>query len=232
MLICDRSHSNHCATVEEHPVCPGIRAANYMGRDYYHATFTCYADPCEGEPTCLLGHVEEPSCCTENVDGIPCQALFRDTNGVRVDCDGEVVPCTTSADCSATEWCRATENVALEQHGQAHVRRRCVERVQEDASCGGFSMPWEFERCASGLECVADDVLDPDAPGLCQPADDTPCGDETWVYVPCQSDDDCAGLDGGWNHCSAFKGGCLPSSCVASARHKQSRSPGRTTATA
>jgi hypothetical protein len=99
----------HCESVEEHPVCPGMRfAVENANRDYYHAGVICSVDPCASEPPCTSGHVADPTCCSENVDGVPCVAVWRDSTSTLVSCDGGVMPCDTDTDCPESEWCRAT----------------------------------------------------------------------------------------------------------------------------
>ena len=46
--------------------------------DYLHATVVCSVDPCAAAVPCLLGHATNPTCCVENLDSIPCVAVFRD----------------------------------------------------------------------------------------------------------------------------------------------------------
>lgn len=84
--------------------------------------------------------------------------MWRDDMSTLVACDGDVTPCNIDDDCPESEWCRATEHVALESHGHGHVRRQCVPYALPQRECGGYTLPWLFEKCAPGLNCVQDSV--------------------------------------------------------------------------
>lgn len=92
------------------------------------------------------------------ISGVPCTAVWRDDTSTLVACDGAVTPCDVDADCPDSQWCRATEHVALESHGHGHVRRQCVPYALPLRECGGYTLPWLFEKCAPGLTCVPDSV--------------------------------------------------------------------------
>jgi hypothetical protein len=98
------------------------------------------------------------------------------------------------------------EHVALESHGHGHVRRQCVSYALPQAECGGYTLPWLFEKCAPGLNCVPDSAVVVDSPGTCQAGD--PC--EDFVWATCTDDADCPGEG---QRCSSFREGCVPSSC-------------------
>ena len=117
------------------------------------------------------------------------------------------MPCEADTDCQPHEWCRATEHVALESHGHGLVRRQCVAFALPAAQCGGYTLPWLFEKCAPGLTCVPDDLAMVDSPGTCQAGD--PCIDFSWAT--CTDDADCPDPNG--ERCSAFRDGCVPSQC-------------------
>ena len=102
--------------------------------------------------------------------------------------------------------CRATEHVARESHGHGLVRRQCVPFAQPGAECGGYTLPWLFEKCPPGMQCVADSAAVVDSPGTCQAGD--PCEDFAWAT--CTEDSECPRSD---QRCSSFRDGCVPSSC-------------------
>ena len=70
-----------------------------------------------------------------------------------------VVSCTVDTDCPSGQWCRTLENM---------TDLVCVPFASEGDSCGGFTLPWTFERCGSGLQCASVDPLLVDAPGICR----------------------------------------------------------------
>ena len=85
-------------------------------------------------------------------------------------------------------------------------RRQCVGYSLPTAQCGGYTLPWLFEKCAPGLTCVLDDLAMVDSPGTCQSGD--PC--ITFQWATCTDDTDCSGPT---ESCSAFRDGCVPSQC-------------------
>jgi hypothetical protein len=208
------------ATEEEYPVCPGQRFARewedmptwtgneWAGHsgDYYHAVVVCEDDPCLGA-TCTEGHVLDPTCCVETVDGTPCTAVFRDEDATKVTCEGGVTPCEHDFGCPVGSWCRATEQVALASHGLGLVRRQCVTYATDGDACGGLTMPWFYEKCMPGSECALTPGM-PDLPGVCQSsAGDPDCDD--WYYATCTLDADCrTGF-----RCGVALDGCVPPSC-------------------
>ena len=107
---------------------------------------------------------------------------------------------------SCGDRCRATEHVARESHGHGLVRRQCVPFAQPGAECGGYTLPWLFEKCPPGMQCVADSAAVVDSPGTCQAGD--PCEDFAWAT--CTEDSECPRSD---QRCSSFRDGCVPSSC-------------------
>lgn len=214
---------DHCESLgnESMPICRAERHAEEManqpiwtgngfashGRDYYHATVVCTSDPCQSLE-CSGGHDTDPTCCVETVAGSPCEPIWRDNDGMLVDCSGSVQPCTTDSDCDDRSWCRSTEHVALELHGHGLVRKQCVPFVREGVACEGFGLPWFFERCDPSMElvCAIDHAL-PDLPGVCQSS--AGCDESASYYQTCTSDTDCRT---GYS-CSAPLDGCVPQDC-------------------
>jgi len=114
----------------------------------------CFADPCEFQ-SCDEG------VCEANYCG-GCNAEFFNELGELV-CTDE---CSSDADCSEDSWCRQTEAGQL----------ACTPFVGEEESCGGFTVPWMYERCEPGLVCDTPEFI-ADAPGECR--------------RPCDGNDDC-----------------------------------------
>ena len=158
--------------------------------DYFHASVACTTSPCE-QPGAVCnnghGHDAHPTCCDETVDGVPCVAVWRDSDGTLVDCEGGTTPCETDADCAEDFWCRPTEHVALSSHGHGLVRRQCVPFAPAGAACGGFGFPWFIERCRPELTCVVDHAL-PDLPGVCSASAEC---DPSHYYATCTADAHC-----------------------------------------
>ena len=111
----------------------------------------CYSDnDCSKGEHCNAGEIclPPPGC----VPGAICPTV----------CSGYCVatttaPCASDADCDQSAWCRSTEAGSAE----------CVPFVGEGASCEGFTLPSQFERCAPGLTCDTPNFV-ADAPGVCR----------------------------------------------------------------
>lgn len=133
----------------------------------------CFADPCSVTPACA-----EAVTCVSNFCG-GCNAEFYDAFGAAA-CEARQ-SCTSDADCGAGEWCRQAAPPLVEASGADGAAStddlECVPFVGEGSSCGGFTLPWAFERCEPGLVCDAPDFI-ADAPGVCR--------------SPCESSAECA----------------------------------------
>ena len=76
--------------------------------------------------------------------------------------------CTSDSDCEENSWCRPTES---------NRQNECTPYAEEGDRCGGFTVPWEYERCDPELTCDTPANI-PDAPGVCRSS--------------CRSNRDCA----------------------------------------
>ena len=114
------------------------------------APVNCFAQPCSVS-SC---DVEGATCQDNYCDG--CAAEWYDTLGNQV-CNDE---CAGDEDCSADTWCRQNEAGVL----------TCVPFVGAGDSCEGFTLPWYYERCEAGLQCVSDPTI-ADIPGICATCD-------------------------------------------------------------
>jgi hypothetical protein len=132
----------------------------------------CYSDSqCGKGEHCNAGEIclPPPGC----LPGRSCPAV----------CSGYCVatttaPCASDADCDQNAWCRATETGPSE----------CVPFVGEGASCEGFTLPSQFERCAKGLTCDTPQFV-ADAPGVCRRS--CKSATECAVKAYCATDDLC-----------------------------------------
>ena len=61
---------------------------------------------------------------------------------------GTPLPCNVDSDCDAASWCRP-------QHSSTgcSTAKECVAKVGIGASCGGFTTPCMYNRCADSLRC-------------------------------------------------------------------------------
>jgi hypothetical protein len=147
----------------------------------------CFAEPCSVAPPCDAG------VCEANYCG-GCRAEFYDPRGEPV-CQGPTA-CKSDDDCESDSWCRET---AFDP--TTEPRSECVPFVGEGASCGGFTAPPDYERCAPGLTCDAPSFED-DAPGVCRPRceSDADCGEGSYcasdrmcdVHGACELELDCS----------------------------------------
>lgn len=68
--------------------------------------------------------------------------------------------CTSDRDCDKESWCRPTQS-------QNSSQSECTPFATEGDTCGGFTVPWEYERCGADLTCDGPANI-PDAPGVCR----------------------------------------------------------------
>lgn len=157
----------------------GVHSCNYdvrfseltdEDRDFLNSRYNCCGDECAcndgSEPVdCFADPCEQESCpdgeCVANYCG-GCNAEFFNEVGELV-CTDE---CLSDEDCSEDTWCRSTEAGTL----------ACTPYVGEEESCGGFTLPWMYERCDPAFVCDTPEYI-ADAPGICR--------------RPCDGNDDC-----------------------------------------
>lgn len=136
----------------------------------------CFADPCSVAPACDQGECVANYCAG-------CNAEFYDAFGHAACKDPS--ECRNDADCAQGTWCRqaqTTENLEIYE---------CAPFVGEGSRCHGFTLPWLYERCESGLTCDTPDLVD-DATGICRKRCDNQrdCKEQSYCASDKLCDDD------------------------------------------
>jgi len=110
--------------------------------------------------------------------------------------------CTSDSDCDRDSWCRPTESSNGSQS-------ECTPFASEGDSCGGFTVPWQYERCEPNLTCDGPPNI-PDAPGVCRSScrDNSDCNDDAYCATDglchdngsCDIEADCNVAGNAYNH--------------------------------
>jgi hypothetical protein len=159
----------------------------------FHKDYVCRHAPCPARPTQLIAVVQFG--CNDPI--------------IYAECTGNL--CEFDTDCDASSWCRGTE----------YGTRECTDYVGAGDTCEGYTLPWYFDRCEPGLQCVTDPQI-PDLPGVCATCNDngTPhmAGDTFTASDGCNT---CTCQENGLMACTRMAcvsecvtGGCSSHLCV------------------
>ena len=139
---------------------------------------TCFAGGFIREVNFYSSYICRPNqICPRVADFLVATVTFGcDDNIIEARCCANT--CLDDASCDATSWCRQTE----------FGYNECTPYVGEGDTCGGYVLPWYYERCEPGLVCTTDPMI-PDLQGECATCDYNGTGYAAGESFP--SDDGC-----------------------------------------